>query len=38
MPREKINKIAKWRSFFPIFFVDIEDIPKEPMANKPKFF
>ena len=44
IPREKINRdgllniIAKWRSFFPIFFVDIEDIPKEPMANKPKFF
>jgi len=44
IPKEKIDKdgllntISKWRSFFPIFLVDIEDIPKEPMANKPRIF
>jgi len=42
VPSEKINGVglsnllAEWRPIFPIFLVDVDDIPIESGANKPK--
>lgn len=42
MPVDKINSIGlsnlvlEWRTIFPIFLIDVDDIPIEAGANKPK--